>query len=156
MADSKSGVSNSRTWVCSARDVEATHCLFFESCAGVDGGAFGPLRKRETSMSNIVSATPRGVARRDSRYTERALARIDDATNIGLARIEQQTELQVGRVEAVGYMGQRAMHVVAMASQLESQLSQIVPASAVRLQAIGDMVALEAAEIVADTVRRVR
>ena len=56
---------------------------------------------------------------------------------------------------AVGYVGKRAMHEVAMISQLEQQLSALVPMATARLQAIGDMVALEAADVVADTVRRV-
>jgi hypothetical protein len=84
------------------------------------------------------------------------LARIDARTEIGLGEIESKAELQVARVMAVGYVGKRAMHEVAMVSQLEQQLATLVPMATSRLQAIGDMVALEAADVVADTVRRVR
>jgi hypothetical protein len=106
-------------------------------------------------MSNIVPATSNAIARRESRYAGRALARIDSRTELGLAEIESQAELQAGRVMAVGYVGKRAMHEVAMISQLEQQLATLVPMATGRLQAIGDMVALEAADVVADTVRRV-
>ncbi|WP_460841119.1 hypothetical protein [Nocardioides marmoraquaticus] len=40
-----------------------------------------------------------------------------------------------------------------MVSQLEQQLSQMMPLATSRLQAIGDMHALASAEIVADTAR---
>jgi hypothetical protein len=80
---------------------------------------------------------------------------VDYQTEIGLARIEQAAELQVGRVQAVGYVGKRALQEVALISQLEAQLSMVVPIATSRLQAIGDMVALEAADVVSQTVRRV-
>jgi hypothetical protein len=106
-------------------------------------------------MSELIPLTSDLVARRSARATGRAQARIDTQTEFGLARIEQAAELQVGRVQAVGYVGKRAMQEVALVSQLEVQLATLVPASTIRLQAIGDLVALEAAEVVADTVRRV-
>lgn len=107
-------------------------------------------------MSNIVPAGSAGISPRQSRITGRALAWIDSQTEVGLAEIESQAELQVGRVMAVAYVGKRAMHEVAMLSQLEVQLATLVPMAISRLQAIGDMVALEAADVVSDTVRRVR
>ena len=107
-------------------------------------------------MSNIVPAGNAGISPRQSRITGRVLARIDSQTEVGLAEIESQAELQVGRVIAVAYVGKRAMHEVAMLSQLEVQLATLVPMATSRLQAIGDMVALEAADVVSDTVRRVR
>ena len=111
--------------------------------------------KVTTLMSNIVSASNHSIARRQSRYTGRALARLDGQTEIGIAEIESQAEIQATRVMAVGYVGKRAMHEVAMVSQLEQQLATLVPMATGRLQAIGDMVALSAADVVADTVRRV-
>jgi hypothetical protein len=56
---------------------------------------------------------------------------------------------------AVGYVGKKAMQEVALISQLEQQLSTLVPLATSRLQAIGDITALSAAEIVSDTVRKV-
>lgn len=107
-------------------------------------------------MNEIVASGGRGAVRMRSRFAGRALAQVDSRTEIGLAQIESQAELQAGRVMAVSYVGKRAMHEVAMISQLEQQLAALVPMATARLQAIGDMVALEAADVVADTVRRVR
>jgi arginase family enzyme len=107
-------------------------------------------------MSNIVPVSGSNLSSRGSRYAGRALARLDARTEIGIAQIESQAELQAARIMAIGYVGRRAMNEVAMISQLEQQLSEIVPSSAPRLRAIGDMVALAAAEIVASTVWRVQ
>jgi hypothetical protein len=108
-------------------------------------------------MSNIVPASSTAlVASRQSRYTGKALARLDSHTEIEMAKIESTAELQVGRVMALTYVGKRAMHEVAMLSQLEQQLATLVPMATSRLQAIGDIVALEAADLVADSVRRLR
>ena len=106
-------------------------------------------------MSNLVPVPTGGLSSRGSRYAGRALARLDAQTDIGLADIESKAEIQAARVMAVSYVGKRAMHEVAMISQLEQQLATLVPLATTRLQAIGDMVALSAAELVADTIRRV-
>ena len=106
-------------------------------------------------MSNIVPTMSSGVERRGSRLAARAVVSLDRQTDIGLARIEHAAELQVGRVQAVGYVGNKAMHEVALVSQLEANLCALVPMAVSRLQAIGDMVALAAAEVVSQTVRRV-
>ena len=106
-------------------------------------------------MSNIVLSGSRGVVPGQSRSTGRALSRLDERTDIGLAAIESQAELQVARVQALGYVGKKAMHEVALVSQLEQQLSAVVPLATSRLQAIGDVVALETAELLGETVRRV-
>ncbi|HVB01970.1 MAG TPA: hypothetical protein VNE42_12020 [Acidimicrobiales bacterium] len=105
-------------------------------------------------MSSLIPSNT-SMAGRESRYTGKALARINSQTEIGLAEIEAKAELQVARMMAVGYVGRRAMHEVAMISQLEQQLSVLVPMATARLQAIGDMVALAAADVVADTVHQV-
>jgi hypothetical protein len=106
-------------------------------------------------MSNIVPVPTGGLSSRGSRYRGRALARLDAQTDFALAEIESKAEIQAARVLAVSYVGKRAMHEVAMISQLEQQLATLVPVATTRLQAIGDMVALSAAELVADTIRRV-
>jgi DNA-binding ferritin-like protein len=73
-----------------------------------------------------------------------------------MARINQAADLQAERVAAVGYVGKRAMHEVAMLSQLEQQLSALVPMATARLQGMGDLSALAMAEVVGETVRRVK
>lgn len=105
-------------------------------------------------MSNLVLASGGGQNRR-SRYGGRALARLDDDTEYGLAVVESKTEIQAAKAMAVSYVGKRAMHEVAMVSQLEQQLASVVPMATSRLQAIGDIVALSAAEVVAETLHRV-
>jgi hypothetical protein len=107
-------------------------------------------------LYTLIPSTGSGLApARQSRYTGKALSRLDSQTDIGLASIEAKAELQVAKVMAVSYVGKRAMDEVAMVSQVEQQLSALVPLATSRVQAIGDMVALEAADIVADTARRV-
>ena len=103
----------------------------------------------------IVPISANSVSRYSSRFASRAVARIEAQTEIELSEIEAQTELQAARVTAVAYVGERAMHEVAMISQLEQQLASLVPMATSRLQAIGDVVALAAAEVVVDTVRKV-
>lgn len=96
------------------------------------------------------------VSRRESRQMSRELSRLDARGRFELARINQQADLQAERVAAVGYVGKRALYETAMLSQLEVQLSSLVPAAAPRLQGIGDLTALAMAEVVSETVRRVR
>lgn len=108
-------------------------------------------------MSNLVPlASGSALARPRSRRARQALTTIDNQLSLDIAGIETTAELQVTRVQAVGYVGKRALQEVAMVSQLEQQLATLVPMAAGRLQAIGDMVALEAADVIADTVRRLR
>lgn len=114
----------------------------------------GP-QERSTRMPNMVPSRGRPLERREGRLVSRSLDHLEAQTDLGLARIEQAAELQVGRVRAVVYVGKRAMQDVALISQLEVQLSSLVPMATSRLQAIGDMVTLEAADVVADTVREV-
>jgi len=45
---------------------------------------------------------------------------------------------------------------MAMVSQLEVQLSSLVPAATCRLQGLGDLTALAMADVVGETVRRVK
>lgn len=106
-------------------------------------------------MSDIVAARGYVPATRWSRNTSRALARLDSDTEISLSVVESKAEIQAAKAMAVSYVGKRAMHEVAMVSQLEQQLSTVVPMATSRLQAIGDMVALSAAEVVAETLYRV-
>jgi len=111
-------------------------------------------RTEEDGMSELVPSR-RGLAARESRQVSRELARLDAKGQIELARISQQANLQAERVAAVGYVGKRAMHEVAMLSQLEVQLSALVPSATPRLQGIGDLTALSMADVVSETVRRV-
>lgn len=105
-----------------------------------------------TEMVPFTGAALKG----EPRALRRELARIDGQRQVGLAKIDQAADLQAARVAALGYVGKRAMHEVAMVSQLEQQLSSLVPISTARLQGLADMSALAMADVVGDTVRRVK
>jgi hypothetical protein len=109
-------------------------------------------------MSDLIPyGSDRPVARRsESRQMNRTLGSLSLTTRLDIARIESAAEVQATRVDAVTYVGKRAMQDVAMLSQLEQQLAALVPMATGRLQAIGDMTSLAIAEVVADTLRRVR
>ena len=106
-------------------------------------------------MSDVVPFRG-GLARRESRQVSRELSRLDAHGQIELARVNQQADIQAERVAAVGYVGKRALHEMAMLSQLEVQLSTLVPSAMPRLQGIADLTALAVADVVSETVRRVK
>lgn len=106
-------------------------------------------------MSEIVPFSG-GLAKRESRQVSRELSRLDARGQVELARINQQADLQAERVAGTAYVGKRAMHEIAMLSQLEVQLSALVPGAMPRLQGIGDLTALAVADLVSETVRRVK
>ena len=89
------------------------------------------------------------------RGTGRPLARMESRHLVRQTAIQNEGELQVERVHAVGYVGQQGMQVVAMVSQMEANLATLVPASVSRLQAIADLISLEVADVVSQTVRKV-
>lgn len=95
-------------------------------------------------------------ATREQRQVGRALSRLESQRVVGLAELEVKAELQAVKAEAVGYVGKSAMQTVALISQLEVQLGQMVPAAVTRLQGIADMTALGVAEVVAESVRKLR
>jgi hypothetical protein len=106
-------------------------------------------------MGELVRAGG-GLMGRDSRALGRELSRLDGRGRIELARIDQEADLQAERLSALAYVGKRAMHEVTMLSQLEVQLSALVPAAMPRLQGIGDLTALAMADVVSETVRKVK
>ena len=112
------------------------------------------IGSKEVRMSEIVPFG-RGLDRRESRAVGRALSRLGARGHLEMARINQEADLQAERVSGIAYVGKRALHEVALLSQLEVQLTALVPPAQPRLQAIGDMTALAAAEVVAETVRKV-
>jgi hypothetical protein len=77
-------------------------------------------------------------------------------TALEVARIEAVAETQSAKVDAVAEVTTRAMTNIALVSQLEQQLVQMVPLSCSRLQALGDIGALATAEVLTDTTRRLK
>lgn len=107
-------------------------------------------------MNNYLVPVGSGVmGGRESKATGKMLARMDSRQVVKQTQIQNEAELQVERVQAIGYVGQQGMQVVAMASQMEANLASLVPLATSRLQALGDILSLEVAEVVCQTVRRV-
>jgi hypothetical protein len=111
-------------------------------------------------MTDLTPIGPSGgieiLPGRTTRAMSRSLARLSVRTEMSIRSIEAQADIQSAKVEAVGFVGKRAMFVVSSVTQTEQQLAQMVPLATSRLQAIGDMVAFGAAEIVAETQSKLR
>lgn len=101
-------------------------------------------------MSALQPYSPPGALSR----TGRDLARLAQSTDLAVARTQAVAEVEVSKLDAIQQVSARAMQGVALVSQLEQQLSQVVPIAASRLQAVGDMHALATAEVVAQVPRR--
>lgn len=106
-------------------------------------------------MSALVPSSGGAYSLTHSRGVDRALAQLGERQLIALADIRNEADLQVERIDAVGYVGQRGMYVVAMSSQMEALAAAIAPHAAGRLQFIGDVVASQVADVISQTVRRV-
>jgi hypothetical protein len=101
-------------------------------------------------MSSLEPVAQAGFFRRPNRE----LGRLSQSADLALARTNAAVELELARLDGLQQVAGRAMQGVAMVSQLEQQLAQLVPIAASRLQAIGDMHALASAEVVAQATRR--
>jgi hypothetical protein len=86
----------------------------------------------------------------------RALARIDQGRRVAIAEADAVADIQAVKVDGLAYVGKVALQDTALLSQLEQQLAQLVPMATSRLQAIADITALGMAEVVTDTVRKLR
>lgn len=84
----------------------------------------------------------------------RQLARVREATALEVAHTTALADIETAKLEGLQQIAGRAMHGVALVSQLEQQLAQVVPLATSRLQAIGDIHALATAEVVSNAPRR--
>lgn len=107
-------------------------------------------------MYDIMPVQGGLVRRTESRQLSRSLSALEANTSFQVARIEQAADVQATRVDAVIYVGRRAMQDIARLTQLEQQLALMAPMASGRLQAIGDLTSLAVTEIVTDTLRKVR
>ena len=107
-------------------------------------------------MANLIPSGESAPTPFGSRLTRRAVGVVRHNGVVEATRIETNAELQALRVQGVGYVAKTAMQEVAMVSQLEQQLAQLVPMATSRLQAIGDITAMAMAEVVSETGRRLR
>ena len=101
-------------------------------------------------MSQIQSYNPRTGLSRPSRD----LVRLAASTELAVAHVDAVAEVEQTKVHALQRIANQAMQGVALVSQTEQQLSQIVPIAASRLQAIGDIHALATADMVTQVPRR--
>jgi hypothetical protein len=101
-------------------------------------------------VSNLQPYAPPFVLSRQGRE----LSRSGQATEIAVASSMATADVEASKLDGLQQIAARAMQGVALVSQLEQQLSQVVPIAASRLQGIGDMHALATAEVVAQAPRR--
>lgn len=86
--------------------------------------------------------------------TSRDIARVVSGAELSTIRLAATAHVEQARLDAVDHVASRALQGVAMVSQLEQQLSTMVPFATSRLQAIGDMHAFAVANEVASFSRR--
>ena len=91
-----------------------------------------------------------------SRQLDRALSGLSKSTDLAVATVNAFTDIDTAQLDGLQMLAGRAMQGVAMVSQLETQLSDLVPIAHSRLQAIGDMHAMASADVLASAVRRRR
>lgn len=84
----------------------------------------------------------------------RQVARVVDGTELEVVRVAGSAAIESAKLDATQAIASQAMYGVALVSQTEVQLAQLVPMASGRLAAIGDIFALSAAEIVSSTPRR--
>ncbi|WOQ17594.1 hypothetical protein [Raineyella sp. W15-4] len=75
----------------------------------------------------------------------RAISRLSASTELATLKATAQAQVEQARLDAIDQVAARGMQGVAMVTQFEQQLAQAVPLAASRLQAIGDMHALQVA-----------
>ncbi len=88
--------------------------------------------------------------------TGRALSRLEWQHLIRAVSVRSEEQIQEEEIEAVCQIGAKHRRDDRARAGLEQQLTQLVPMSASRLQAIGDLTTLSVSEVVADAVRQVR
>jgi hypothetical protein len=96
------------------------------------------------------------ASRAESRNLGRGLARLNTNSSLCLAQVDAVADKQAAKVEATVYVAKRGMDGVGLLSQLEQQLTTLIPGSANRVSYVADRAVLDIAELVSDTVRELR
>ncbi len=107
-------------------------------------------------MTAIEPYAGAGALSAPSRQLSKAMARLGQSTDLTIATVNAQTDIEAAQLDGLQMLAGRAMQGVAMVSQLEQQLSDMVPLAHSRLQAIGDMHAMASADVLARAARRPR
>jgi hypothetical protein len=112
------------------------------------------LRCHGGKVSHVSNIQPYSSSASLSLRASRGLARLSDQTTLGRAIVEARAEVQAAKVDAIGAVAGRAMQDVALISQMEQSLAQMVPHASGRLATIADLAAIQMADVVASTARR--
>jgi hypothetical protein len=88
--------------------------------------------------------------------TSRAVGTVRHYFTVESAQVAANAEIQALKAEAIGSVARLALQEAAMISQLEQNLSTLVPFSASRLESIASSAAYGLAEVVIDTARGLR
>ena len=91
-----------------------------------------------------------------SRSHDRRLDRIEQVTDTKLAVIQQEIEVSAAKVDGALRVAGRAAQGVAVLSQMEHQLSEVVPESTSRVAFVVDRTVLEIGDMVTDACYRLR
>jgi hypothetical protein len=106
-------------------------------------------------MSDIVPIS-NSLSRFESRRFGKTLSVLEGNHQVALVQTEAKAREQAAKVDAVALVAERALTDIALLSQKEQQLAELVPLSTSRLQAINDLAVLAIADVVSDTARQLR
>lgn len=107
------------------------------------------------------------MSRWESRSALRSMSRTEANAAVEIRRIEAQLRIRLAKVQAVAieqsatvdavkHVAENAQNAVAMLSEREALLAKMVPMATTRLEAITDLASFAIAEVVGDTVRKLR
>ena len=102
-------------------------------------------------MSQIQPYQPLALASR----TGRALARLSNETALAVALVDAKADVEATKVDGVTTVAAKALHSVALLSQMEQSLAQTVPHASGRLATVADLAALSLAEVVANAAHKI-
>ncbi len=104
------------------------------------------------SLTRYVSEVPT----REARNFSRGLEHLNMTNRFSMAKIDAVAVKRTAIVDAVVSVAKRGMEGVGLLSQLEQQMSAMIPGSTNRLAFIADRAVLAVGDVVSDTVREMR
>ena len=102
-------------------------------------------------MSTMEPYRPQPVLGRSAR----ALTRLSGATTLAIAVTEAKAEIEAAKIDGISAVAAKALHDVALLSQVEQGLAQAVPHASGRLATIADLASLSLAGAVTDAAHRI-
>ena len=108
-------------------------------------------------MPNLVPSDGQaGLRKVQSRQLSRHIANLDVQTRLAAAQIDAIAETQAKKIQAIGYVAQRAQLAAGILSKVEESVVLFSPLSSGRVAMIGDVACIGMVEVVADTTHLVR